>query len=308
MNWRNVAFDWNQARAFWVTAEEGSYSAAARALGTAQPTVGRQVAALEEALGVALFERVGRGIALTAAGLDLLEHVRAMGDAAARVSLTAAGQAMALEGVVCITASEVIAAHLLPPIIARVRAAHPGIEIEIVASNAAQDLRQREADIAVRNFRSRDPELIARKVHDSGARLYAAPAYLERLGGVRAPEDLARAEIFGFDRTTMMVDGLKALGVPVTAASFPIVTSNHLVQWELAKQGLGICVMMEEVGEREPRVRRVLDALPPLPVPVWLVTHKEVETSRRIRVVFDLLAEGFLAVRDEMAALAASRA
>jgi DNA-binding transcriptional LysR family regulator len=308
MDWRHVAFDWNQARAFWITAEEGSYSAAARALGTAQPTIGRQVAALEEALGVTLFERVGRGIALTAAGLDLAEHVRAMGAAAARVSLTAAGQAMALEGVVCITASEVISAHLLPPLIGRVRAAHPGIEIEIVASNAAQDLRRREADIAVRNFRPQDPELIARKVHDGYARLYAAPAYLERIGGVRAAEDLARAEIFGFDRTAMMVKGLEAIGVPVTAKNFPIVTSNHLVQWELAKHGLGICVMMEEVGDREPRVQRVLEGLPPLPVPMWLVTHQEIETSRRIRVVFDLLAEGLRGVRDAAAAPAADRA
>ena len=64
MNWRNVAFDWNQTRAFLITAEEGTLSAAARALGMTQPTLGRQVAALEEALGVTLFERVGRSLVL----------------------------------------------------------------------------------------------------------------------------------------------------------------------------------------------------------------------------------------------------
>ena len=93
MDWRSVKFDWNRARAFLVTAEEGSLAAAARALRMNQPTLGRQVAALEEELGMVLFNRSGRGLELTPGGLELIEHVRAMGDAANRLSLTASGQA-----------------------------------------------------------------------------------------------------------------------------------------------------------------------------------------------------------------------
>lgn len=81
-------------------------------------------------------------------------------------------------------------------------------------------------------------------------------------------------------------------GLELTPKNFPIVTDNHLVQWELAKQGVGIRIVMEEVGDSEPRVSRVLPDLPPVPVPVWLATHRELHTSRRIRVVFDLLADG----------------
>lgn len=88
-----------------------------------------------------------------------------------------------------------------------------------------------------------------------------------------------------------MIKGLRALGVEVTTRNFPIIASNHLVQWELAKQGVGICIVMAQVGDAEPRVRRGLPDLPPIPVPVWLATHREIHTSRRIRVVFDLLAE-----------------
>ena len=106
MDWRSVNFDWNRARAFLVTAEEGSLSAAARALGMAQPTLGRQVDALEDELGVVLFARVGRGLTLTPSGLELLDHVRAMGEAATRVSLAAAGQSQSIEGTSCISASE----------------------------------------------------------------------------------------------------------------------------------------------------------------------------------------------------------
>ncbi len=292
MDWRAVRFDWNRARAFLVTAEEGSFSAAARALGMAQPTVGRQVAALEEELGVALFERIGNALELTTAGLDLVEHVRAMGDAATRVSLAATGQSLSIDGTVCITASELIAAHILPPIVAGLRRTHPGIEIEIVASNAARDLRRREADIAIRNFKPDQPELFARKIADRDARLYASPDYLASIGDPKTPADLSRAEFFAFDRTNLMIDGLRAFGVEVTSRNFPIVTENHLVQWALAKEGAGICIVMDEVGDAEPRVRRVLPDLPPFPVPIWLVTHRELRTSRRIRVVFDLLAEG----------------
>ena len=285
-----VRFDWNRARSFLVTAEEGSFSAAARALATTQPTVGRQVAALEREPGVTLFELVGTSLELTTAGVELLEHVRAMSDAATRVSLTATGRSSSVTGTVCVTASEAISAHLLPPILGRLRVDHPGIELEIVASNQARDLHRREADIAIRNFRPTQPDLIAQKIKDAKAYLYASPAYLRRIGRVRSVRDLARAELFAFDRTSIMIDGLRAIGLEVTRAQFPIVTDNHLVQWELCKRGVGICIMMEEIAASEPRVRRVLPSLPPLPVPLWLVCHRELRTSRRIRLVFDRLA------------------
>jgi DNA-binding transcriptional LysR family regulator len=291
MDWRAVRFDWNRARAFLVSAEEGSFSAAARALGLSQPTVGRQVANLEEELGVALFERIGNALELTTAGLELVEHVRAMGEAATRVSLAATGQSTSIDGTVCITASELIAAYILPPIVGQLRELHPGIEIEIVASNAARDLRRREADIAIRNFQPKEPELIAKKVAEGHARLYAAPSYLKRIGDPSTEAELSGADFFAFDRSSLMIDGLRALGIGVTRESFPIVTENHLVQWEMCKRGIGICIVMDEVGDAEPTVRRVLPDLPPLPVPIWITTHRELRTSRRIRVVFDLLAE-----------------
>ncbi len=290
-DWRSVRFDWNRARAFLVAADEGSFSAAARALATAQPTIGRQVTALEEELGVVLFERIGSKLRLTPAGADLAEHVRAMGEAASRVSLVATGQSLALEGSVCITASELIAAYLLPPIVARLRREQPGIELEIVASNAVRDLRRREADIAIRNVQPSSPELVARKMDDRVAYPYATPEHVRRIGSPRTIADLGRAEYLGFDRSERMVDYLTGLRVPVTAKSFPIVTESHLVQWELCKQGVGACFVMEEVGDAEPRVQRLVPDFPPMPVPMWLVAHRELTTSRRIRVVFDLLAE-----------------
>jgi DNA-binding transcriptional LysR family regulator len=291
MDWRSVKFDWNRARAFLVTAEEGSLSAAARALGMAQPTLGRQVDALEEELGVILFERVGRGFALTPNGLELLEHVRAMGEAANRVSLSAAGQSQSIEGRVCIAASEVYAAILLPPIVAKVREAEPRIVIEIVASTRTSDLLRREADIAIRNFRPTEPDLVAKKIRDVPARLYATPGYIERIGNPKLPYDLRNADFISIDNSGVFLKGLNALGLNLTERNFPIVTENYLVMWEMVKQGLGIGILDGNIGDAEPLVRRVLPDLEPIVFPIWLVAHRELNTSRRVRFVFDLLAE-----------------
>lgn len=297
MDWRSVRFDWNRARAFLVTAEEGSLSAAARALGMSQPTLGRQVEALQEELGVLLFERVGRGLTLTAAGLDLLEHVRGMGEAANRVSLSASGQSQTIEGSICITASEVNAAFLLPPILARLRREHPGIELKLVASNAVRDLRRREADIAIRSGKPSDPSLIATRLRDTPARLYATPSYLKRIGNPTTAAELSDADFIGFTDDDRFMNGMNALGYSLTRENFPIHTENHMVLWELVKSGLGIGVIIDEVGDAEPLVRRVLPKAAPIPVPMWLVAHREVHTSRRVRVVFDLLLEHLGAAR-----------
>jgi DNA-binding transcriptional LysR family regulator len=290
MDWRSVKFDWNKARAFLVTAEEGSLSAAARALGMAQPTLGRQVDGLEQELGIALFERVGRGLTLTPSGLELLEHVRDMGEAAGRVSLTALGQSQALEGTICISASETYAAVLLPPIIAKLRKMEPGIQVEIVVANHASDLRRREADIAIRNFRPTEPDLIAKKIGDADAVLYATPDYIAEIGNPTKPYDLRHAEFVNMDHSGMMLKGLNTLGLGLTEANFPLLTENYLVMWELVRQGAAIGILDAYIGDADPVVRRVLPNLEPLVFPIWLVSHRELTTNRRIRMVYDFLA------------------
>lgn len=291
MDWRSVKFDWNKARAFLVTAEEGSLSAAARALGMAQPTLGRQVDGLEQELGIVLFERVGRGLTLTPSGLELLEHVRSMGEAAGRVSITALGQSQALEGTICISASETYAAVLLPPIIAKLRILEPSIQVEIVVANHASDLRRREADIAIRNFRPTEPDLIAKKIGDADAVLYATPDYIAKIGNPTKPYDLRHAEFINMDHSGMMLKGLNTLGLGLTEANFPLLTENYLVMWELVRQGAAIGILDAYIGDADTVVRRVLPDLEPFVFPIWLVSHRELTTNRRIRMVYDFLAE-----------------
>ncbi len=291
MDWQSVTFDWNQVRAFLVTAEEGSFSAASRALGLTQPTLGRQVAALEDRLGVTLFERLGRSLSLTQSGLELLEHVRAMGDAAGRIALSAAGQSQRIEGHVCITATDVVSMHLLPPALMRLRNMAPGIEVEVVASNEVRDLRRREADIAIRHARPEQPDLIAKLLRELSIRFYASTDYLDRLGRPGSLGDLAEADFIGFDRSGRLLTRLKQMGLPLEKDNFRLTSESGAVAWEMVKNGLGIGLMAEDVADQTPGVECVLPDLDPIPVPVWLVTHRELHTSRRIRLVFDVLAE-----------------
>lgn len=291
MDWRSVRFDWNRARAFLVTAEEGSLSAAARALDLTQPTLGRQVAALEQELGVALFERGGKGLELTPSGLDLVEHVRAMGNAAGRLSLAASGQSDSLEGSVCISATEATAAFVLPAILRKLRRNEPGIEIELIASNSTSDLKRREADIAVRAFRPTQGDLIARKVAVEKIQLYAAPEYLKGLGNPSSPEGFSDAEFIGFSRSEELIVALNGMGFRLTQGNFPVTTESHIVHWQLVKHGIGIGVMPAAIGDTDPGVERILPDFDAFEVEIWLVAHRELKTSRRVRMVYDFLAD-----------------
>lgn len=295
MNDPAAAFDWNQARAFLATAQSGSLSAAARQLGQTQPTLGRQIAALEDRLGVQLFDRVGRGLVLTQAGRDLMVHVRTMEEAATRFSLAASGRSEETAGEVSITASDVVAAHTLPPILARLARTAPEIRIRLIASNDLQDLTRREADIAVRHVRPTQGDLTARLVTESTARLHATPGYLDRIGRPRALSDLARAAFIAMGPAEEFARQLGLRGIPIDAGQITHSTDSGLAYWALVREGLGIGVMSDDVAARTPGIEAILPDIAVVQVPVWLVTHRELHTSRRIRMVFDTLADALSA-------------
>jgi DNA-binding transcriptional LysR family regulator len=290
MDRRAIKFDWNRARAFLVTAEEGSLSAAALVLDMTQPTVGRQVSALEEELGISLFERTNSGLVLTQGGADLMVQVKAMADAATNLSRMASGHVEAVEGIVCISATEMVAAFILPPIIEKLRKQWPKIEIEIIASSDSSDLSRREADIAIRNYRPKQQELIAKRVQNTFGHLYASKNYLQNLEHRQSPQDLNNAAFLGVDRSNRVISYLNNFGFDLNSSNFPIIVANHLVQWEMVKHGTGIGFMMADIGDVEPLVERVLPTLPAFETETWLVAHRELKTSRRLRVVFDYLA------------------
>jgi len=282
--------DWNQIRAFHATALAGSLSAAARRLGLTQPTLSRQVLALEADLGVALFERRGRKLTLTQTGAELFDHIRVMGDAADALALAASGRAQEIGGRVCISASDTAAAYLLPQIVARIRREAPQVTIAIVASNELSDLHRGEADIAIRHVSPDRPGLVGHHVRDTEAGFYASEDWVAAHGRPESPADLARAGVMGFDDPRFALY-LNEAGVPIVAEDLRIVSESSVVLWEMVKRGLGVAVMLREVAARTPGLVRLLPDMAPIPVPIWLVTHQELQFSPSIRLVQAIMAE-----------------
>ena len=295
MHLRMDSLDWNQLKAFLETAETGSLSAAARKLGLSQPTLSRQVAAIEQRMGVTLFERVGKAMALTPTGLDLLEHARAMGAAAETLRLAASGRSQAIGGVVSVSSTDVVATYLLPPVVRRLREREPGIAIEVIASDALSDLLRREADIAVRHVKPEQPDLIARLVREAEANFYASEDWVRVHGHPRRAEEAARLPFVGSDRGGHYLALLRQQGLPIDEANFNCYANHSKAHWALVRHGMGIGAMVDEIALDTPGMVRVLDEVPPVRFPIWLVTHRELRTSRRIRVVFEALAEGLAA-------------
>jgi len=290
MDWSAVSFDWNRARAFLVTAEEGSLSAAARALGLAQPTLSRQVEALQQELGVVLFERFGRGLELTPAGANLVEHVRVMGTGAMALAIAAQGQSDEIAGPVTISASDAYAGLWLPPILLKLRQREPGLSIRVQAENSASDLMRREADIAIRNFRPKEAELVAKRIAETGAAFYASDDFIARNGPIKTPADWDKANLIVPGEADGFLRALQSAGIPATQTSVAFECTSYLAMWEMVRQGLGVGVLDVRLGDAEAGVSRAAPDMPDLQFPIWLVAHRDILKNKRLRLVFDFLA------------------
>ncbi|HEY0919380.1 LysR family transcriptional regulator [Devosia sp.] len=284
--------DWSLWRSFAAVVEHGSLSAAARALGLSQPTLGRHVEALEAALGVALFERTLAGLKPTDTALKLFEPVAGAQRALSEAALMAEGSSAALAGSVRITASTVMSHYVLPPLLGELRRSLPGIALELVPSDSAENLLLREADIAVRMFRPTQLELIARKLGEIPIVACAHESYLARRGAPQAAGDLLHHDLVGFDRSDLIIGTARRMGFELRRSDFVLRTDSQTAMWELLKAGLGIGFAQAGLVREAPGMQVVLPGFAVPPLEVWLATHRELFTSRRIRAIYDRLGEG----------------
>ena len=285
-------FDWSLARSFLAVLDQGSLLGAARLLRSSQPTLGRHIAELESQLGVVLFERTGRGLLPTATALQLVDAARGMEAGALQLARTLAGVQTQSTGTVRITASVPVAVQLMPPLLARMRQALPDIQVELVSSNQVSNLLRREADIALRMVRPDQSSLIARKIGEVGLGAYAHRSYLARRGALRKARDLLQHELIGSDTDPTILQGFQALGYPVTRAAFALRSDDFMVQWQAVRAGLGVGFCADYMARTDADVVRVLPGLLKIvPLPMWLAVHREIRSSRRIRAVFDFLAQ-----------------
>lgn len=295
MNKSLSSLDWSLVRAFLAVAETGSLSAAARQLAQSQPTLGRQIKLLEDHLGLALFERRPRGLALTETGASLLEPAQAMRAAFGQLELAAAGQDAALRGTVRITASQVVAHYVLPPIIANIRRQEPDIQIELVPTDASENLLYREADIAVRMYRSQQLDVVTKHVADAHLGVFAAHSYLERRGAPETPQDLMQHDLVGYDRDDRIIQAMRAQGWPAGRDWFAVRCDDQTTYLQLLRHGCGIGFSQLSISGRDPLMAQVLPTLGLEPLEVWLAAPEAMRRTPRIRRVWDLLEVGLKA-------------
>lgn len=281
--------DWNLVRSFLAVADTGTLAAAADALGASQPTVGRHIDALEASTGLTLFARGRHGMALSEAGLSLVEEARAMQEEANRFELKAAGRAQSVHGPVRISASEVVSTYILPPIIASFGRVEPGIQIELVSSNSVENLLSRDADIAVRMFRPVQNDIITRKTGELGMGIYAHRSYLEEHGEPGGMESFLQHRLIGMDRSTLIIDGMFNIGIKADRNLFAVRTDDQVAYWELVRAGAGIGFAAHILANQDPDMRRLLPQVQIPALPIWLASHQELRTSQKIRRTMDFL-------------------
>jgi DNA-binding transcriptional LysR family regulator len=284
--------DWSLWRSFGAVVAHGSLSAAARALGLSQPTLGRHVEALEQALGMSLFERTLSGLRPTETALRLFEPVQAAETSLAEATLLAEGASAALTGSVRITSSTVMCHYTLPPLLYDLRQAFPQVAIELVPSDSVENLLLREADIAVRMFRPTQLDLIAKKLGEIPIVACAHERYVARRGRPERPEDLRDHDLVGFDRSDLLLVAARRMGFELRREDFKVRTDSQPNAFELIRAGLGIGFAQSILVDATPGLVRLLPDFYPPPLEVWLTTHRELFTSRRIRAIYDALSEG----------------
>jgi DNA-binding transcriptional LysR family regulator len=285
------AFDWRLVRSFLAVLDAGSLMGAARALRAQQPTLSRHVAELEAQLKAPLFERTGRGVTPTATALAIADAARQMEAGADALAQALHGRRSEAGGTVRITTSLVAATWLLPPLLARLRAAEPGIALELVGSNQLSNLLRREADIAVRMVRPAQGSLVARKLGDIGIGAYAHASYLAHAGRPRTPQQLLAHTLVGLDRDDLILRGFARLGFTVQREHFALRTDDQVAYGSLVAAGAGIGFLAHYVARQLPGVERVLPALAIPTLPCWLAVHREIRSSKTVRHVYDFLAE-----------------
>lgn len=284
-----MQFSWDLIRSFEAVAKTGSLSAAARALNLAQPTIGRHIDLLEEALKLPLFTRSREGMVVTDRGSELVSIAQNMTENSVDFERIASGMEEDPTGTIRLSANEVFGVLLLPKLLNGFMELYPEIDIELVVSNDASNLLQRDADIAIRLFRPKQNDLVARKIGELPLGLYAHRDYLEKHGTPKNLEDLRHGSFIGFDRDTSLIEAAKMQGIDLTPQDFRFRSDNILSHFNAIRSGLGIGVTHKGLAKDWPDVEEVLSDINLPMLELWIACHKDVRYNKRIRLMMDYL-------------------
>jgi DNA-binding transcriptional LysR family regulator len=292
--------DWNEPRLVLAVARTGRLTGAAAALGIDHSTAFRRLNAIEEKLGVRLFERLpGGAYQPTAAGERMAAAAERMEDEALALDRDIAGHDLRLSGRLRITSSETLAYRVLTRHLAAFRHAHPGIVIELAIDNRVLSLSRREADIALRSARPKEGDLWGRKLADVAWTLYAARTYLEENGSPASTGDFARHGFIGWDESATGIGSASWIEGAAPAGTIVYRTTSLVNQLIAAKAGIGLAALPCYLADPEPDLARAFSApAPELATELWIVTHADLRRTARVRAFFDVVGDALVRERD----------
>ncbi|MES2163210.1 MAG: LysR family transcriptional regulator [Pseudomonadota bacterium] len=299
--------NWDLYRSFLSVLKEGSLSGAARTLTLTQPTVGRHIDALEQALGLALFTRSQTGFIPTEAAYELEPYAATL--AATSSALLRAASSMGrdgeqgIHGTVRITASEVVSVEVLPALLAKLSRSHPHIQIELAVSNKLENLLRRDADIAIRMTKPEHEALIARRIGNIELGFFAHRSYLKRRGTPLKWEELAGHTLIGVDSETAYTRAMRARFNAPPHEAHQLRCDNDVVQLAAIRAGVGIGICQAALGQAHGSLVRVLPDQLSIQLDTWLAMHENLRNNPACSAVFSALAAGLSAYVDSQGGL-----
>lgn len=286
----SAPLNWEWCRSFLAVLREGNLSRAARALRLTQPTLGRHIDELEKALGVSLFTRSPQGLKPTDEAFQLKPHAQTMAEAADAVVRAASGNSEEARGTVRITVPELVGIELMPAILTSFHAKHPAIAVELVLTNATENLLQRESDVAVRLVPPTQTALVARKVGQVRFGFYAHRDYIARRGMPRSLAELRKHTLIGFDKEPVAIRLLRNNPSPISREAYALRSDSPAAQIAMERAAFGIGGNADFIARKDPNLVPVLPEDYGMHTEMWVVMHEDLRGIRRMRLMFDHLA------------------
>lgn len=284
-----MKFDWDDLKLFREIAQAGTLTAAASKLRLSQPTAGRRLRALEDAVGSALFQRTASGFRLTDEGEAMLVHAEHMADEALALERKLVGGARGLEGVLRLSASDWVSSQILARPLGQFVSANPGLTVEILADSRLLDLQRREADIAIRFMRFSGADIVQRRFLQIHYGLYASPEYLDRHGDPHGGDDGEHLHLITMDAALDRLPDVEWLRSRWPRAALAFRSNNRDAQAAACVAGAGLAVLPNVIAERLQLVK-VPGPTPPAR-DLWIGYHEDLKRLRRLRLLIEHLGE-----------------
>jgi DNA-binding transcriptional LysR family regulator len=285
-----TSMEWDDFKYLLAVARTGSLSAAAQALKTSAATVGRRIATLETRLGARMFDRSQSGYALTESGEAIRQKAEEVEEAVLSLEREAFGRDLRASGKVRLATAEDIATFIIAPKLPEFRKTHPGIMLELVSSWDVANLTRREADIALRTARPTHGDYVIRQIGTWNCALYVSKSFARANKLSPKMANLPNVDVITWTEEHRFRGGDWLEKHAPNARAIFAANSRH-VQYAACKAGLGAAILPCVAADRDPDLIQIMSAERVRSVPLWLVAHRDLLRTARVRAVMDLLVE-----------------